>query len=258
MTRPLIGMLGLVLALTLAAPAPSWARAGGGGGGGGFGGGGFGGGPGPANRPYGSSGGLPGEALWVLIPVFAVGSLVVFGPDVASRYARRRARLLEARTVQQMRTDHPAGLPEFVALTDRVRLCFFKVQDAWSSCDVRMSRPFVSDTLYERHRSQLEKMRRRNLKNRIKDLAVSDIRVVRLERDADGKAARCAARIEASARDWVADLGRGVVVDGDPDESRRFVEYWSFSHHPKSGWVLDEIRRRDWGLWAVKDSNLQP
>jgi Tim44-like domain len=257
MNRSRIVLL-LALALALAAPAPSWARAGGGGGGGGFGGGGFGGPSSSASRPYGSSGQPSGGGLWILIPIFAVGALVVFGPDVVTRYARRRARLLEAATMQEMRTGQPAGQREFVALTDRVRLCFFKVQDAWSSRDVSLSRPFVSDALYERHRAQLAKMERRHLKNRIKDLVLRDVRVVRLERGPDGKAARCAARIEASARDWVADLGRGVVVDGDPDAHRRFVEYWSFSRHPVSGWVLDEIRRRDRGLWAVKDSNLQP
>ena len=257
MSRARVALL-VALAVTLAAPAPSWARAGGGGGGGGFGGGGFGGPSSPASRPYGSSEQPSGGVVWVLIPIFAAGALLVFGPDLATRYARRRARLLEASASQQMRAGHSAGLREFNALNDRVRLCFFKVQDAWTSRDVRVSRPFVSDALYERHRAQLAKMQRRHLKNRIKDLVLRDVRVVRLERGPDGKASRCAARIEASARDWVADLGRGVVVDGDPDEHRRFVEYWSFSRHPVSGWVLDEIRRRDLGLWAVKDSNLQP
>jgi uncharacterized membrane protein len=247
----------LALALALAAPAASWARAGGGGGGGGFGGGGFGGGAGSASRPYGGSGGSSGEGTWILIPVLAAGVLIVFAPDVAGRYARRRARSLEAAALQKMRAEYGAGPRELAGLNDRIRECFFKVQDAWSNSDVRLSRPFVSDALYARHRAQLAKMERRLRMNRIKDLVLHDVRVVRLERGPDGKAARCAARIEASARDWVADLRRGVVVDGDPDEHRRFVEYWSFSRHPVSGWVLDEIRRRD-RLWAVKDSNLQP
>ena len=47
---------------------------------------------------------------------------------------------------------------------------------------MRASRAFVSDALYERHRSQLEKMKRRGRANRIKDLVLSDIRVVRLEK----------------------------------------------------------------------------
>jgi len=228
---PLIGV-----AIGLAAPSPAWARAGGGGGGG-FGGGGLGGGGG-AGHPAGASGIPTGVAIWILLPLFLiVMPAVVFGPDLAERWARRRAGRREASTLQPM---------DSVALHDRVRVCFFSVQKSWSSRDVGASRAFVSDALYRRHWSELEAMKRRGRANRIKDLALSDIRVVRLERGPDGRAARFAARIEASARDWVADVRRGVVVGGDPDEDRRFVEYWSFSRHPARGWVLDEIRQGGW------------
>jgi predicted lipid-binding transport protein (Tim44 family) len=147
-----------------------------------------------------------------------------------------------------MRASHPAALLDFVALNDRVRECFFRVQKSWSSRDVSASRAFVSDALYERHRVELEAMKRRNRANRIKELVLRDIRVIQLDQGSDGKWARFAARIEASARDWVADLGRGVVVGGDPDEQRSFVEYWTFSRDPENGWVLDEIRHREWHL----------
>ena len=246
MRRQKWSLLLISLAITLAAPSPASGRAGGGGGGG-FGGGGWRGGP---AGPPGGSGGIPtGVAIWILLPLFLiVMPAVVFGPDLVKRYARRRARRREASTVQRMRALQPAGLLDFAALDDRVRECFFKVQESWSRRDVNASRGYVSDALYQRHRSQLEAMRRHGRANRVKDVALSDIRVVRLERGTDGKAARFAARIEASARDWVADLRRGVVVGGDPDEERRFVEYWSFSRHPARGWVLDEIRQRDWRL----------
>ncbi len=233
----------LALILCLAMPSPAWARAGGGGGG--FGGGGLGGGGGPHG-----AGGLPsGAVLLVIGPILAVGMLVVLaGPDLAGRYGQRRAVRREVATVRGLKAASGLDLAGYARLRDRVRECFFPVQESWRRSDMTGCRPYVSQALYERHRSRLEAMKRRGRANRIEDLVLSDVWVVRLHRAANGRPDRFVARIQASARDWVADQRRGVVVGGDPDVHRNFVEYWSFSNHLAYGWVVDEIRQRDWHL----------
>lgn len=137
------------------------------------------GGGGAAGHPAGSSGVPTGVAIWILVPLFLiVMPALLFGPDLVEHLARRRARRREASTAQEM---------DFVALHDRVRECFFRVQGSWSSRDVNALRAYVSDALYRRHWSRLEEMKRRGRANRIKDLALSDIRVVRVDEGADGE-----------------------------------------------------------------------
>lgn len=238
------GWIPFLIGLGLAPPAPAWAM---GGGGGGFGGGGFRGGGGAS--PYGAgSEGLPeGDALWLVVAVVVVGMLMVFfGPSLFGRYRRRLALRRDAAIEKEtMAAGHECDWVP-ARLKDRVRECFFPVQESRERRDVSTSRPYVSDALFERHRLQLEEMKRQSRANRIRNLVLGDVRLVRLRKATNGTADRFVARIESSARDWVADLRRGVVVDGDPDTDRSLVEYWSFARHPDYGWVLDEIQQRNW------------
>ncbi len=238
------GWAPFLIGLALASPASAWGM---GGGGGGFGGGGFRGGGGSA--PYGAgSDGLPeGDALWLVVAVTVVGVLMLFvGPTLVGRYRRRRVLRRDAAVERETRAAAHEGYWGPARLKDRVRECFFPVRESWKRLDVSASRPYVSDALYERHRLQLEEMKRQRRANRIENLVLSDVRLVRLRKATNGTADRFVARIESSARDWVADLRRRVVVEGDPDTDRSLVEYWSFARHPDHGWVLDEIQQRNW------------
>ncbi len=174
--------------------------------------------------------------------------MIFLGPALVTRYRRRRVHQRETAIKMKMAGGAPQKLLEADRLKDRARECFYPVQDSWRNGDVSQSRRYVSDVLYERHRLQLEEMKRRRRANRIEDLVLTDVRLVRLRRATNGSVDRFAVRIQASARDWVSDLRRGVVVGGDPDSNRPFTEYWDFARHPVYGWVLDEIQQHPWRL----------
>jgi len=101
----------------------------------------------------------------------------------------------------------------------------------------------VSDALYERHRLQLEGYEKQNRCNRIADLKLSEIHLVRIYNVTDDGQDRFVAYLECSARDWMEDTQTGQMINGNKDSATEFKQYWSFTRHPQYGWVLDEIQQ---------------
>jgi hypothetical protein len=239
------------LALAAALPAGALALAGGATGSGGGGGGGFSGGGGGGGG-FGGGGGGGGVSytgpIWVpLLFTFGPWILVVGfflltrhlgrGPQI---HMGRRPREAEAMAEAANLGDgywHPHDLKA------RVREAFFPIQESWEKRDVSESRPYVSDALYERHRLQLEGLEAQHRVNRIKDLALHQVELVRVHNVTDDGEDRFVAYIKCSARDWMEDTETGAFVNGNKDSSTTFEQFWSFSRHPEYGWVLDEIQQ---------------
>jgi predicted lipid-binding transport protein (Tim44 family) len=166
--------------------------------------------------------------------------------------ARRRARQAEAED-QARRADAGDAYWDPARLEERVRECFFPIQGSWEERDVAASRPYVSDSLYERHKLQLEGLEQQNRRNRIVDLSLHDVRLVRVHNVTDDGEDRFVAGVTCSARDWVEDTSTGELVNGSRDVTH-FEQYWSFSRDPERGWVLDEIQQAEEGEYHEKAS----
>jgi hypothetical protein len=248
----------LALALLAAVPAPAWALAGGatGSGGGGGGGGGFSG--GGSSYSGGSSGGGKGSTVAAIaIAVGAVLLVVIIqlllqrrrkpgfqGTRSMGRKARTRAKRAEE-TAKAAQADDGYWDPE--ELKQRVREVFFPVQATWSKRDVTASRPYVSDKLYQRHKLQLDGLERQHRVNRIEDLQLDEVDIVRVVNVTADDKDRFVAFIQCRARDWMEDTETGRVVNGNPQAQTTFQQFWSFVRDPEHGWVLDEIQQAEEG-----------
>lgn len=113
----------------------------------------------------------------------------------------------------------------FAGFEDRVRRTFLALQHAWSTGDEAGLRPLETDLLFESHRYWLGRYREKGLRNRIEDVTITAVEVVRIELDAFYES--ITVRIHASMRDFVEDAA-GKVVGGDDRTPRRFSEYWTF------------------------------
>jgi len=247
--RPGARVLALAALAALAcAPSAALGLAGGATGGGGGGGGFSGGGGGGFSGGGGSGGGqLSGPwyavlllvlAPWLLVAAFFVATaLLRKGPQLR---ITRRAKAAEAAAA---RADLGDAYWQPHALKARVRECFFPVQESWERRDISASRPFVSDALYERHRMQLEGLEAQNRVNRIEDLRLLGVEIVRVHDVTDDDEDRFVAHIRCSARDWMEDTVTGAFVNGNKTSPTTFQQYWSFVRHPERGWVLDEIQQ---------------
>jgi inner membrane protein import complex subunit Tim44-like protein len=251
----------LVLLALLALAAPAYGLAGGatGSGGGGGGGGGYSGGGGGGY--YG--GGSGGSGSWSLANVIIFGGimLLVFGlPTILGLINKSRRQWYRDRILRRARkVEEAAGAANLddgywdpAELKKRVREAFFPVQESWERRSVEESRPFCSDDLYERHRLQLEGYEKQNRANRIADLRLSDVQIVRIYNVTDDGEDRFVAYIQCSARDWMEDTRTGRMINGNKSTATKFEQYWSFARHPRHGWVLDEIQQGEEAAYHLK------
>jgi Tim44-like domain len=260
----------LVLILVAAVPADAWALAGGATGSGGGGGGGFSGGGGGGGYYGGSSGsGGGGKGSWIAA-IAIVGGVILFmvlvqmlarrrnrpgfqGTAKREREARVRAERAEG-TAKAAHADDGYWDPK--ELIARVREVFFPVQSSWSLRDVSPSRPYVSDALYKRHELQLEGLERQHRVNRIEDLALDEVYIVRVVNVTDDGQDRFVAFLECRARDWMEDTRTGEMVNGNKLAQTTFQQYWSFVRDPQRGWVLDEIQQGEEGDYHMQAKDI--
>lgn len=221
------------------------AQAGGGGnfgGGGGGGGGGFGGG--------GGSGGGDGALLYWLIqftirypyigiPLIAGACYLMYQAKQAesgyrvTRTIRRGRKLQEEdlrydalRTIQQRDPQFSEAL-----FLQRVQTAFVTTQKAWSDQDLRFCRAFISDGVHERFELYLRMQQEEHIRNRMKDVHVTDYEIVCVTSDPHFDTIHV--RITASAISYEEDLTTGRRVGGNSDvRPISFTEIWSFSRRP--------------------------
>ncbi len=107
----------------------------------------------------------------------------------------------------------------------RVRHTFLALQAAWSAGRWADARPYTTDAVFNTFRFWIDRYAHAGLRNRIEDVEVEALQVVRVELDAWYEAVTV--RLWAHGRDWVED-GAGKVVSGNARQPRRFSEYWTF------------------------------
>jgi hypothetical protein len=163
------------------------------------------------------------------------------GRLIGNPMARRR-RAQEVATAAR-HADAGDGYWDPDELRHRVYECFYPIQWSWEKREVESSRPFVSDSLYERHRLQLDGLEKQYRRNRIADLALQEVELIRLHNVAEDSDDRFVAYVGCSARDWVEDVRTGAVVNGNATSPTYFQQYWSFARDAERGWVLDEIQQ---------------
>lgn len=117
----------------------------------------------------------------------------------------------------------------FPGLEARIREAFLSLQQAWMDQDEARLRAGESDLLFQTHRFWLARYREKGWRNRLADLAVEKVELVRVELDAHYETVT--ARIRARAKDSTVDA-QGQVVLGDPHADRIFTEYWTLFRTP--------------------------
>jgi len=262
------GRVALVVLLVLAVvPGEAWALAGGatgsgGGGSGGSSGGGYsGGGGGGKITLVGVLLGLGFAAAIFLVPFIIRrlrGSRSGSGGGSQATPARRLLAGRRARKAEEVAKAANAGDGYWdpADLKRRVEEAFYPIQSSWSKRDVSPSRPYVSAELYKRHELQLEGLERQHRVNRIADLELDSVEIVRVVNVTDDSKDRFVAFIECRARDWMEDTETGKVVNGNPSAQTSFQQYWSISRDPHRGWVLDEIQQGEEGDYHTQTRDI--
>ncbi len=122
------------------------------------------------------------------------------------------------------------GLPDGASFAEALRRevvepVFQQMYAAWSARTWGAVRHLLTDRLWESQRVWVDAYAAQGLVNKLDDLTVSKVELVRAERDRDYEAATV--RVFASGRDYTVDKD-GRAVGGDAKRPRRFSEYWIF------------------------------
>jgi tellurite resistance protein len=203
--------------------------------------------------PGGGGGGLPVELIFfaiqypeVSLPVLLVGGLFWFwyqknlSPTATTQHAFELQEAEWRTSVSQadikgwvtaISLKDPAF--ELQAVMNKVQTLFVMAQDAWVRGKLENIRPFVSDSVFQRFRVQLELMRGQGLRNVLAELAVLEVSPVGFDQTAFFDTLHV--RVKAQARDvdvplQLSDQEATARAQQVPPET--FIEVWSFVRRP--------------------------
>ena len=200
--------LSLFVLTEAALPIEAWARAGGGGGGSG-------------------KGGIIN--LFVLPICIAYSLFVSF---LVFKKNRDSEKALEKAMVDR------AWDPDVIK--HRIKVVYFKVQEAWTARDQRIAKDCLSEKLYDEHKRQTDQMRIDGIKNVLEQISLDRARIVEVLDFQDDSKDQFWVHIEGSMADYKVNDRTGDVVEGKRGKSESFKELWKFVR-VNHGWVLDEI-----------------
>ncbi len=119
-----------------------------------------------------------------------------------------------------------------------LRESFAAIQASWSSGSLPGLEPYVSAALGGHLARELAALRRDGTVNRVEEARLLEVTLL----STDGGAP--VIEIVFSARDWIADLASGAVVDGDPNRASSFRQRWYLLPDGPGRWRLDEVEPR--------------
>jgi predicted lipid-binding transport protein (Tim44 family) len=175
---------------------------------------------------------VDGRLVWQAVDVtFPIGRRPLTPEDVAPLPAGDEPSVhwptrLDPRLGSETRAllaRHPDFVPK--AFEQHVRDVFIELQAAWSAGQWERARPYVTDACFASLRFWIEAHNRDGRRNRVEDVRVDRVQVVRVRLDAWYES--ITVRLWAGARDWTEDAS-GRVIGGNRDQERRFSEYWTF------------------------------
>ncbi len=120
----------------------------------------------------------------------------------------------------------------------RARVIFLNLQEAWSDQAWAKLRPYETEALFQSHRFWMEEYRRQGLRNRLSQVELSRIELVKASIDAAYESITC--RMHASMIDVTTKGSR--VVGGNPRVPREFTEYWTFLRRPGAKGADDDTK----------------
>ncbi|ENK1244583.1 Tim44 domain-containing protein [Clostridium botulinum] len=128
-------------------------------------------------------------------------------------------------------------------LQNRVEKTYFKMQEAWTNLNLKISKEYMSEDIYKLHNSKLAWMEIRNERNVLKNIKLLNAKPVGLEHYEDNSKDFIWFCIHGAMIDYTIDEITTQVVDGNTRNSS-FIEYWKFIKKNDS-WVVDLIMQED-------------
>jgi len=128
-------------------------------------------------------------------------------------------------------------------LIGRVRQVFFWLQDAWSRQDLSAANEYLTATLGNKYRTDLQGMKTRGERNMIKEPVLDTGDIEFIYSHLDEQAQHFIAMISASLIDYTVDAS-GQQISGDNSHRLYYTEFWEFVWQDER-WLLSNIYQED-------------
>lgn len=125
--------------------------------------------------------------------------------------------------MQALCSEDPQVNPQ--TLDARLRLVYHELNAAWSACDLRPARGFVSDGLFDYLRYWVEAYQRQQLQNILEHMQITNWTVAKVVRDRYYDS--ITVRLWATGLDYTVKAGTDKVVTGSKRKPRAYSEYWT-------------------------------
>lgn len=123
-----------------------------------------------------------------------------------------------------------------------VKETYFKIQEAWMERNQNIALDYMSESLYNLHKTQTDLMIKENRKNILHNIQLNKVKIVEIEDYKEDSIDHFWAYISGSMIDYIADDVTGSLISGDSNETQTFAEVWKFVRGPNR-WVLDCIEQ---------------
>jgi hypothetical protein len=120
---------------------------------------------------------------------------------------------------------------------------FFKLQEAWSKRDQEIARPYMTDRLFSKHKSQTDMMIQNNEKNILSNIDIRDMEIISVEDYEDNDKDSFWMFFCGSMIDYVINDKSSQVLRGSQEKAESFKEAWRFIRH-SNVWKVDEIKSK--------------
>jgi predicted lipid-binding transport protein (Tim44 family)/ribosomal protein L24E len=184
-----------------------------------------------------------GEMQWfvrtravVRLETFSTSTLGTYAPERGSQLPTLKQQHLDKMTTRFANAHEETWQSFWQRFTTHIVTPYFHaIYDAWTRQEWHEIRHLVSDRLYESNRFWLDAYKSRGFVNKLENIAIKKIEVVRLDLDAFYESVTV--RVFASCLDYVEDAS-GRLIGGSKNSSRTYSEYWTFIR--RTGLDIDE------------------
>ncbi len=143
------------------------------------------------------------------------------------------------RHIRQM--DSAFGPEHFVDIASDV---FFKVQEAWTACDMNSARNLMTPEMYETMQKECDRLRVERRINRLENIAVRSVEVTEAWQETGQDFVTV--HFLASLLDYTIEETSNQVLTGSRTEPVKFEEYWTFIRPVgPNPWKLSAIQQAE-------------
>ena len=178
---------------------------------------------------------LPGDWTWEVVAVNKADGRVLppykvepYAPEIGTNWKKIKSPTLSS-DIAQFNQFHSleSNNNYFEEMEERTVKPYFKlIYGAWGANEWETARPLMTDHLFRMHHFWIEEYAKKKVYNRLDDLKVKKVELVKLNRDQYYETA--VFYIKASVKDYIQHSTTKQVLAGNNRKSRLFAEYWTF------------------------------